>query len=65
MIMRNRVFTKYLINRHCVIRSTKINPYKPRFLFVGHRQTVKNQRAASDQVLYCLLTEVSFEIRIK
>ena len=45
----------------------KINPYKPSVLFVGHRQTVQQpdqtpQNAASDQVLHCLLTEVSFKI---
>ena len=32
-----------------------LNPYEPSFLFVGHRQTVKNQNrnALSDQVLHC------------
>ena len=47
-----------------------INPYKPSILFVGHWQTVQKpdqtpQYAASDQVLHCLLIEVSFKIVIK
>ena len=45
-----------------------INPYKPSFLFVGHRQTVQTQirhSAASDQGLHCLLTEYSFKMLIK
>ena len=47
-----------------------LNPYKPSVLFVGHRQTVQIQvrrrkNAASDQVLYCLLTECSIKILIK
>ena len=37
--------------------------YKPRVLFVGHRQTVQN--AASDQGLHCLLTEYSINFRIE
>ena len=32
-----------------------LNPYTPRVLFMGHQQN-----AASDQVLHCLLAEVSF-----
>ena len=52
---------------------TKINPinqYKPSDLFVGHRHTVQKpdrtpQYAASDQVLHCLLTEVSFKMKKK
>ena len=45
-----------------------VNPYtsKPRVLFMGHRQTAQPdqtpQNAASDQVLHCLVTEVSLKI---
>ena len=51
------VFNKSLLS--------KLSPYKPSVLFLGHRQAVQNQipqNAASDQVLYCLLTESAFKI---
>ena len=46
---------------------THINPYKPSVLFLGHQQNSAKpdqmpQNEASDQVFYCLLTEVSFKI---
>ena len=49
--------------------SLLINPYKPSYLFVGHRQTSAKpdqtpQNAASDQGLHCLLTEYSVETKI-
>ena len=50
----------------------QLNPFKPSVLFMGIWQTVNNQNseqpdqtpqnAASDQVLYCLLTECSIEV---
>ena len=46
-------------------KCSKFNPCKPSVLFVGHRQTVQTQSAASDQDLHCLLTECSVKIGIK
>ena len=38
------------------------HPFEPSVLFVGRRQTVETQNAASDQSLHCMLTEGSIEI---
>ena len=37
--------------------NTVFNSSKPSLIFMGHKQTVKNQNVVSDQVLHCLLTE--------
>ena len=43
-----------------------VNPFKPGRLFVGHGQTAKPdqtlQNVASDKILHCLLTGISFKI---
>ena len=47
--------------RKATDRRYRFNPYKPSFPFWGPRQTVKQQNAASDQRLHCLLTEMSIK----
>ena len=45
----------------------RVNPYKPSFLFVGHRQNIADpdempQNVVSDQGLHSFLTECSIKI---
>ena len=70
-IQRMYVPRHYIVCIWCMryIMKRVLTHNKPSVLFVGHRQTVQPdqtpQNAASDQVLHCLRTEVSFQIWIK
>ena len=61
---RSEIDTAHRYN-HC-INSENFNPYMPSVLFGTSANSAKPdqtpQNAASDQVLHCLLTEVSFKI---